>query len=140
MQRECVSMQEAWRRRHLELLTQRLGQLLHVHAQSPIVPIIVGDEATAVAASAALLLQGFHVPAIRPPTVPVGTSRSLMLPQLIPKVKWKSWHALPFIPPTPKSHMLTASASPFSAVTSPAGLLCPEHVLEHAECALHQVL
>lgn len=42
---------------------------------SPIVPIVVGDEAEAVARSAALLDLGLHVPAIRPPTVPVGTSR-----------------------------------------------------------------
>ncbi|MCB0975911.1 MAG: 8-amino-7-oxononanoate synthase [Acidimicrobiales bacterium] len=42
---------------------------------SPIVPIVVGDEDEAVARSAALLELGLHVPAIRPPTVPVGTSR-----------------------------------------------------------------
>lgn len=44
-------------------------------ACSPIVPLIVGAEAAAVSASAALLARGLHVPAIRPPTVPVGTSR-----------------------------------------------------------------
>src|SRR5262249_14732989 len=42
---------------------------------SPIVPIVLGDEARALAASAALLARGFLVPAIRPPTVPPGTSR-----------------------------------------------------------------
>ena len=42
---------------------------------SPIVPILCGDDGRAVAASAALLERGFLVPAIRPPTVPVGTSR-----------------------------------------------------------------
>ena len=42
---------------------------------SHIVPIVVGDAADALAASASLLRQGFHVPAIRPPTVPAGTSR-----------------------------------------------------------------
>jgi 8-amino-7-oxononanoate synthase len=42
---------------------------------SPIVPIVLGDEESALAASAALLEQGVLVPAIRPPTVPVGTSR-----------------------------------------------------------------
>jgi 8-amino-7-oxononanoate synthase len=42
---------------------------------SPIVPIVLGEEADAVAASAALLERGLLVPAIRPPTVPPGTSR-----------------------------------------------------------------
>jgi 7-keto-8-aminopelargonate synthetase-like enzyme len=42
---------------------------------SPIIPVILGDEAAALEASAALLERGLLVPAIRPPTVPVGTSR-----------------------------------------------------------------
>ncbi len=42
---------------------------------SPIIPIVVGDEDRALAASGALQQQGILVPAIRPPTVPVGTSR-----------------------------------------------------------------
>ena len=42
---------------------------------SPIVPVVVGDEGAAVAASEALLDLGLLVPAIRPPTVPPGTSR-----------------------------------------------------------------
>ncbi|MGD0809429.1 MAG: 8-amino-7-oxononanoate synthase [Acidimicrobiales bacterium] len=42
---------------------------------SPIVPIVVGGEREALAASAALLAEGLFVPAIRPPTVPPGSSR-----------------------------------------------------------------
>jgi 7-keto-8-aminopelargonate synthetase-like enzyme len=43
---------------------------------SPIVPVMLGDEARAVAASARLLDDhGLLVPAIRPPTVAPGTSR-----------------------------------------------------------------
>jgi 8-amino-7-oxononanoate synthase len=42
---------------------------------SPIVPVIVGSEEDAVAAANALLGEGFFVPAVRPPTVPPGTSR-----------------------------------------------------------------
>ncbi len=42
---------------------------------SPIVPVVLGDEARALAASAALLEQGLLVPAIRPPTVAPGASR-----------------------------------------------------------------
>ena len=41
----------------------------------PIVPLIVGDPQAALALSQALQQQGFLVPAIRPPTVPRGTSR-----------------------------------------------------------------
>jgi 7-keto-8-aminopelargonate synthetase-like enzyme len=42
---------------------------------SPIVPVLVGDEDAAMAASSALRALGLLVPAVRPPTVPVGTSR-----------------------------------------------------------------
>jgi 8-amino-7-oxononanoate synthase len=42
---------------------------------SPIVPVVCGDEARAVDAARALLDLGILVPAIRPPTVPIGTSR-----------------------------------------------------------------
>ena len=42
---------------------------------SPIVPILLGDADRALAASAGLEKDGFLVAAIRPPTVPVGTSR-----------------------------------------------------------------
>jgi len=57
-------------------------QRLRAHVQriapghpSPIVPVILGDEAAAVAASDALLERGLWVPAIRPPTVPPGSAR-----------------------------------------------------------------
>lgn len=43
--------------------------------QSPIVPLILGDERAALAASLALEDAGFLVTAIRPPTVPAGTAR-----------------------------------------------------------------
>lgn len=42
---------------------------------SPILPVICGSEERALRASAALLERGMLVPAIRPPTVPPGTSR-----------------------------------------------------------------
>jgi len=42
---------------------------------SPILPLIVGDEARAVAASEFLLQEGFFVPAIRHPTVPMDKAR-----------------------------------------------------------------
>lgn len=42
---------------------------------SPIIPILVGSEDDAIAASAQLLRRGLLIPAIRPPTVAPGTSR-----------------------------------------------------------------
>jgi 8-amino-7-oxononanoate synthase len=54
-------------RRHVERL--RPGH------PSPIVPVVLGDEDVAMKASHDLLELGLLVPAIRPPTVPPGTSR-----------------------------------------------------------------
>ena len=42
---------------------------------TPIVPVVLGDEAAALRAADELLERGLLVPAIRPPTVPPGTSR-----------------------------------------------------------------
>lgn len=44
-------------------------------AVSPVVPLVLGSEERAVMAAAALESEGFLVAAIRPPTVPNGTSR-----------------------------------------------------------------
>jgi 7-keto-8-aminopelargonate synthetase-like enzyme len=55
-------------------LRKHVGRVRAGHP-SPIVPVVLGDEARALAASAALLERGLLVPAIRPPTVAPGTSR-----------------------------------------------------------------
>jgi 8-amino-7-oxononanoate synthase len=52
--------------------TSRLGL---PEAQSPIVPLIIGEPEAAVHASNKLAEEGFLVTPIRPPTVPVGTAR-----------------------------------------------------------------
>ncbi len=44
-------------------------------AQSPIVPVVIGDSRAAIDASRRLEAEGFLVVAIRPPTVPEGTAR-----------------------------------------------------------------
>ncbi len=54
------------------LFTSLLGR---EPAQSPIVPVIVGEAETALAASAMLERHGYLVVPIRPPTVPPGTAR-----------------------------------------------------------------
>ena len=45
------------------------------NGESQIIPIVLGDNGRAVAAAEALQKDGFDVRAIRPPTVPEGTSR-----------------------------------------------------------------
>ena len=56
-------------------LTRLVSRRLGVPAASPIIPLVVGSEAAALQLSRRLLEAGFHVPAIRPPTVPAGTCR-----------------------------------------------------------------
>jgi 8-amino-7-oxononanoate synthase len=47
----------------------------HTPPGSPIIPVVFGSAARATAAAGFLLERGFFVPAIRPPTVPAGSSR-----------------------------------------------------------------
>ena len=60
-------------RAHIERLSS--SELAAPYHASPIVPVIFGPEQAALTASAALLGKGLWVPAIRPPTVPAGSSR-----------------------------------------------------------------
>jgi 7-keto-8-aminopelargonate synthetase-like enzyme len=64
-------------RENIDLLHARLhaGGVTTVAGITPIIPIMVGSEERAVALSKQLLAQGMYVQAIRPPTVPVGSSR-----------------------------------------------------------------
>ena len=50
-------------------------KLTGIDSQSAIFPLVVGDEGRAVSLSESLYEKGFLVPAIRPPSVPKGTSR-----------------------------------------------------------------
>jgi len=73
--------EEAWRREHLAALISRFRDgaqqlaLPLMPSQSAIQPLLVGDAARALALSARLREQGLLIGAIRPPTVPAGTSR-----------------------------------------------------------------
>ncbi len=73
--------EEAWRRDKLhrnvalfQCLAREAG-LRCVASHTPIQPLIIGDAAAALVLSEALLGDGLQVTAIRPPTVPQGTSR-----------------------------------------------------------------
>ncbi|MDE0037463.1 MAG: 8-amino-7-oxononanoate synthase [Gammaproteobacteria bacterium] len=77
----AVAQAESGRREHLAALiarfrsgTRELGLKL-MPSTSPIQPVVVGDPARALALSRALEQRGFLIGAIRPPTVPEGTSR-----------------------------------------------------------------
>jgi len=83
-----VSQTETWRREKVAALARRFRERLAARGHearlcplsaagivTPIQPVILHDEARALAASTALEMQGFLVAAIRPPTVPAGTAR-----------------------------------------------------------------
>ncbi len=71
----------ASRRAHLQALIARfkadltLGRWERIASNTAIQPIIIGSNAEALRIGAALYGKGLWVPAIRPPTVPVGTAR-----------------------------------------------------------------
>lgn len=60
---------------HPELVERLHEHMRRFNAQSAIVPIIIGDEARAVAKSKELLERGYYIPAIRYPTVAKGAAR-----------------------------------------------------------------
>jgi 8-amino-7-oxononanoate synthase len=76
-----IVQEEPWRRQHLQSLVERFRAgarqrgLQLVESATPIQPLVLGSEAKALAASAQLAAAGYRVTAIRPPTVPAGTSR-----------------------------------------------------------------
>jgi 8-amino-7-oxononanoate synthase len=69
------------RHAHLEALIARFRARMRelplqlLDSRTAIQPVIIGDNAAAVALADALWQRGFWVPAIRPPTVPKGTAR-----------------------------------------------------------------
>jgi 8-amino-7-oxononanoate synthase len=62
-----------------------------MQSQTPILPILIGDVTKAVRFSDRLLEEGIYIPAIRPPTIPKGTSRlriSLMATHTVDHIKF----------------------------------------------------
>lgn len=76
-----IVVAENWRREKLTALVTRFRNAVRergidvMPSETPIQPVLVGDPAAALAASQALEARGCLVTAIRPPTVPQGTSR-----------------------------------------------------------------
>lgn len=70
-----VARVERWRRERVWRNVRHLGALLGVRFASPICAIVLGGAEETMGVSRDLLLKGFHVGAIRPPTVPLNSSR-----------------------------------------------------------------
>jgi 8-amino-7-oxononanoate synthase len=70
-----VMADEPERRERLLARARYLRERLGLAGDSPIIPIIVGENERAVAVARELQEAGFDVRAIRPPTVPAGTAR-----------------------------------------------------------------
>ncbi len=71
-----LSDAEPWRRDKLKTLQAFVAaRLQNLTIHSPIVPIVIGEDAQAVAIAEKLQAHGFDIRAIRPPTVPAGTAR-----------------------------------------------------------------
>ena len=74
-------IEDEWRREHLQELIQHFRQgaasrgLVLMKSDSPIQPMIIGDSHSTLKLASELQTRGFLVIAIRPPTVPKGTSR-----------------------------------------------------------------
>lgn len=67
-------------KQNLSDITEKAHKLLSENniqtvSKSHIIPIVIGDSATTVEISEKLQSMGYYIPAIRPPTVPKGTSR-----------------------------------------------------------------
>ncbi|OMO94854.1 Aminotransferase, class I/classII [Corchorus capsularis] len=70
-----VARNEKWRKRALWNRVQDFRDLTGIPITSPIISLVVGSEEKALKASRQLLRSGFHVTAIRPPTVPPNSCR-----------------------------------------------------------------
>ncbi len=74
-----LMQEEDWRRLRLRALIASLHEGLRgtrlLPSETPVQALIIGANARAMALSSALRERGILVPAIRPPTVPVGTAR-----------------------------------------------------------------
>jgi 8-amino-7-oxononanoate synthase len=102
---------EHWRREHLRQLIAhfRAGaaalNLQLMESFSPIQPILIGDEAKALAIAEQLAARGILIIAIRPPTVPVGSSRL--------RITFSAQHSLAQV-----DHLLAALAEIMSEPTN----------------------
>jgi 8-amino-7-oxononanoate synthase len=73
---EMAPQAEKWRAQSQRFRTELTAQGWETpDGNSPIVPVLIGEDAATVALGRYLAEEGFAVGAIRPPTVPEGTAR-----------------------------------------------------------------
>ncbi|KAJ4882434.1 biotin F [Raphanus sativus] len=70
-----VARKEGWRRKAIWERVKEFEALSGVQISSPIISLVVGNQEKALQGSRYLLKSGFHVMAIRPPTVPPNSCR-----------------------------------------------------------------
>ncbi|KAK8969081.1 Long chain base biosynthesis protein 1c [Platanthera guangdongensis] len=70
-----VGKKEKWRRQAIWRRVHEFRYLTGLPITSPIISIVIGGEESALLASRHMLLSGFHITAIRPPTVPPNSCR-----------------------------------------------------------------
>lgn len=70
-----VAHEEKWRQEAVWKRVKEFSFATGLQFLSPIIPLVIGDEEKALQASKHLLESGFHVSAIRPPTVPAKSCR-----------------------------------------------------------------
>ncbi|XP_073001475.1 8-amino-7-oxononanoate synthase [Typha latifolia] len=70
-----VARKEKWRRLAVWSRVQEFASLTQLQVTSPIISLVIGSEEAALSASRHMLKSGFHVTAIRPPTVPPNSCR-----------------------------------------------------------------
>ncbi|CAI5535926.1 unnamed protein product [Closterium sp. Naga37s-1] len=128
----AVAGEERWRQRAVWWRVKQLGQGLGVTFTSPICPIVLGSADLALQASRHLLLSGFHVPAIRPPTVAPGSSRFAEL-LVTSDLIVLSYHHLSLIifslPSSPPPPLPLSVPSPLPLTFPPYPLPSPTHLL-----------
>jgi 8-amino-7-oxononanoate synthase len=76
-----LARRQAWRRARLRELSIRIRMALRSaglevpEGETPVIPVLLGDERRAMRWMEALMARGLYVPGVRPPTVPAGEAR-----------------------------------------------------------------
>ncbi|CAL9060958.1 unnamed protein product [Musa banksii] len=70
-----VARKEKWRRTAIWSRVDDFNALTRLNITSPIISLVIGSEKAALCASRHMLESGFHITAIRPPTVPPNSCR-----------------------------------------------------------------